>query len=628
MYPYRIHNLDLIVDLDYNFVKISFGIGDTAVRTLHYKLFIRYCALIFPAIFLFMIALYIILGSSLQTNTKNELQADCDNISTLLDTRMDSIDQLSKRIVSSSKLRTAFREDLYSGSIDAYHRSQEFSKELFDIIKLFFDDMSLHMVDVEGRHVYVGSIISFRMEDVKDVEKVGWFQTTLDGNGKKLLLPAHMPELDAGDSPVVSLCRAFAPGSSRNETAVLEIQFQYDRLAKDLRETIHNNEDRKKVYVYDGGGQLIYPYEDPPSAEMKAYFTSIAETPDSGRVPMIYKPEGGSSQLVACRYSSYTDWTVFVTASEREILSTFYLFRILTVIVSVLLVILLLFITYRIAERLTTPLKQLEQSAHSLTFDNLDVFEMPDCKNTFRELDSLYHSFGQMKENLQNSLENVIRARTMANDAKMMALQSQMNPHFLYNTLASISALAENEETEKVVEICDSLTSLLRYISSGASKWVTVEEEMEQTYSYIHLIEVKYGERIRFDFDVDEMLLGQKIPKLLVQPLVENCVKYALNVPPPWIISIHIYKAEEKWIIQVEDNGSGFSEEYLKKFKSWISQIDSDKPLPELEINGMGLLNLYTRLYLKYGKKMSFELKNRPVGGACVTLGTPLEEEE
>ena len=66
----------------------------------------------------------------------------------------------------------------------------------------------------------------------------------------------------------------------------------------------------------------------------------------------------------------------------------------------------------------------------------------------------------------------------------------------------------------------------------------------------------------------------------------------------------------------------------MKKFKSWISQIDSDKPLPELEINGMGLLNLYTRLYLKYGKKMSFELKNRPVGGAYVTLGTPLEEEE
>lgn len=598
------------------------------MKTLHYKLFIRYAALIFPTIFLFMAVLYIILGSSLQTNTKNELQADCDNISTLLDTRMDSIDQLSKRIVSSSKLRTAFREDLYSGSADAYRRSQEFSKELFDIVKLFFDDMSLHMVDVEGRHVYVGSIISFQMEEAEELKKVDWFQATLDGNGKKHLLPAHMPDLDAGGLPVVSLCRAFAPGSSRNETAVLEIQFQYERLAEDLRRTIHNNEDRKKVYVYDGAGQLIYPYGDPPSKEMEAYFISIAGAPDNGRVPVAYKPEGGSSQLIACRYSPYTDWTVFVTASEREILSTFYLFRFLTVVASVLLAVLLLFITYRIAERLTTPLKRLEQSAHSLTFDNLDVFEMPDCKNSFRELDSLYHSFGQMKKNLQNSLESVIRARTMANDAKMMALQSQMNPHFLYNTLASISALAEDEETEKVVEICDSLTSLLRYISSGASKWVTLEEEMEQTYSYIHLIEVKYGERIRFDFDVDEMLLEQKVPKLLVQPLVENCVKYALNVAPPWLISVHIYKEGEYRIIQVIDNGSGFSGEYLKKFRSWILQIDSDRPLPELEINGMGLLNLYTRLYLKYGKKLTFELENRKVGGACVTLGIPFEEEE
>lgn len=609
-------------------MKISLVVGDTAVKTLHYKLFIRYAALIFPTIFVFMVLLYIILGNSLRTNTTNELQADCDNISTLLDTQMDSIDQLSKRIVSSSKLRRTFLEDLYSGSADAYKRSQEFSKELFDIVKLFFDDMSLHMVDVEGRHVYVGGLISFRMEDAEEIKKAEWFRRTLEGNGKKALLPTHVSEWNTEGTLVVSLCRAFAPASSRNETAVLEIQFQYERLAKDLQKTIHNKEDRKEVYVYDSAGQLIYPYEDPPSAEMTAYFTDIAGRPDNGRVPEIFKPESGPAKLVACRYSPYTDWTVFVSASEREIFSTFYLFRILTIMALFLLVILVLFITYRIAERLTTPLKLLEQSAHSLTFDNLDVFEMPDCKNTFKELDSLYHSFGQMKKNLQSSLENVIRAKTMANDAKMMALQSQMNPHFLYNTLASISALAENEETEKVVEICDSLTSLLRYISSGASKWVTLEEEMEQTCSYIHLIEVKYGERIRFEFDVDEELLGQKVPKLLVQPLVENCVKYALNVTPPWIISIHIYREGEKRVIQVKDNGSGFSKEYLKKFEDWILQTDSDETLPELEINGMGLCNLYTRLYLKYGKKMTFELENRPEGGACVTLCSPLEEEE
>lgn len=613
------------MELDYNFVKIFLVVGDTAVKTLRYKLFIRYAALIFPIIFLFIVVLYVILGNSLQTNTKNELQADCDNISTLLDTRMDSIDQLSKRIVSSSKLRTAFLDELYSRSPDAYRKSQEFSKELFDIVKLFFDDMSLHMVDVEGRHVYVGPVITFQMEDAEEIEKVRWFQTVLAGNGKKYLLPAHMPELDEGGLPVVSLCRAFAPGSSKKETAVLEIQFRYDRLAEELQKTIHNNEDRKKIYVYDTAGQLIYPYGEPPSAELEEYFTDIAGAPGGGREPEIFRPEEGPSQLVASRYSPYTDWTVFVAASEREILSTFYLFRIMAVVVSGLLVILLLFITYRIARGLAMPLKELEQSAYSLTFDNLDIFEIPDCKNTFKELDSLYHSFAQMKKNLQSSLENVIRARTMANDAKMMALQSQMNPHFLYNTLASISALAENEETEKVVEICDSLTSFLRYISSGASNWVTLEEEMEQTCSYIHLIEIKYGERIRFEFDIDEDLLAGKVPKLLVQPLVENCVKYAINVPPPWIISIHIYEKEDKRIIQVRDNGPGFSGEYLKKFGNWVAQTDSDKPLPELEINGMGLFNLYTRLYLKYGKKMSFELENRSEGGACVTLCTPRE---
>ena len=96
------------------------------------------------------------------------------------------------------------------------------------------------------------------------------------------------------------------------------------------------------------------------------------------------------------------------------------------------------------------PIRKLEQTVCSLDLNHLEKFELPEYKNSYRELASLYHSFGEMKENLQNSLQNTIDARTQAVNAQMLALQSQMNPHFLYNTLSSISILAEDGENEKV----------------------------------------------------------------------------------------------------------------------------------------------------------------------------------
>ena len=111
-----------------------------------------------------MVILYIILGNTLQKNATSELQADCDNISTLLDTQMEQIDgSLSKRIVSSDPLHSYLVRDLYSHDIDSYNNKLAFSTTLFDIIKLSFNHMSLNIADIEGHYIYVGNNgVSFR----------------------------------------------------------------------------------------------------------------------------------------------------------------------------------------------------------------------------------------------------------------------------------------------------------------------------------------------------------------------------------------------------------------------------------------------------------------------------------
>ena len=596
------------------------------MKSLHSKLFFRYAALIFPIIVIFMVILYIILGNTLQKNATSELQADCDNISTLLDTQMEQIDELSKRIVSSDPLHSYLVRDLYSHDIDSYNNKLAFSTTLFDIIKLSFNHMSLNIADIEGHYIYVGNNSIFSIRDPESYREISWFNPTLLAYGKKKILPPHIPELNSSETPVVSLCRAFSPDDTMNQTAVLELQLEYSYLDKKIKNALHNQREIKHIYVYDSGGTRVYPYEARPPQNLEKRMLELARSPESAPQATIYQTRDNASTLFACHASDFTNWTVFVTAEESKIFASFYQFRTLLITASFLLLILLLFITWQIANKMTIPLKKLEQTAHALTFDNLSSYELPDYKSTFRELDSLYHSFEQMQQNLQDSLQDAISAHTMAADAKMLALQSQMNPHFLYNTLASIIILAEDGENEQAVKMCDSLSVLLRYMSSNSSMDVALWQELEHLRSYIYLIKVKYGERIQFHINIDDSLSPIKVPRLLIQPLVENCIKYALNVDPPWVIHITGYIKDSCWIIQVKDNGSGFPPDFLDSFHKKVLEIDWKKPLPELSINGMGILNLYMRLFLKYKQDLIFSLDNLPGNGACVTIGGPLTQ--
>lgn len=601
------------------------------MKSIHFKLFSRYALLIIIITAIFMVIVYEIWGKTLRTNATGELQADCDNLTTLLDTQLDQMDQLSKRIVSSQQLKNLFTENLYTYDAEAHNNRQAFSNSLFDIIKLSFNNMELNMFDTSGHYINVGMTSNFQLIQPQSIKELPWLNMVFSAYGKKIILSPDSPHLNTVPEPVISLCRSFATNIPQNETAILEIQLKYSVLDKKIMTSIHNASDKKNIYIYDEYGSLIYPYQVKIPEERAAFMTQLilsGEAKISSSAPNIARIKKDRPVLISYKYSDFSGWTVFVAESEYDLFASFRKFQAALFFAVILFIIITLFITYRIASSLSAPLLQLEQIAASLTLDNLGSRTLPEYKSKFQELDSLYHSFDQMQNKLQLSLDDVVAARTLAIEAKMMALQSQMNPHFLYNTLSTISILAEEQEDAKIIKMCADLSLLLRYISSGTSRSVTLEQEIAHTVSYINLIKVKYEERIQFQIQVDDTLLQVQVPKLIVQPLVENSVKYGLEVNPPWKISILGYISENKWYIQVRDNGSGFTPKYLEYFRQQVNSITAESILPDLSINGMGLMNLYTRLWLLYKESMQFSIGNHPKGGAQVTIGGPIVLQE
>jgi hypothetical protein len=135
----------------------------------------------------------------------------------------------------------------------------------------------------------------------------------------------------------------------------------------------------------------------------------------------------------------------------------------------------------------------------------------------------------------------------------MLALQAQMDPHFVYNMLATIGIMAEEGMVREIAESVEHLTHLLRYISSGKSSVVTLGEELEYARRYLACLKVRFRDGLLFDIQVPPQLLEVRVPKLIVQPIIENAMKYAVSQAPPWHLSIR-GQAGGRWTLRIHDD--------------------------------------------------------------------------
>ncbi|HIX47655.1 MAG TPA: histidine kinase [Candidatus Mediterraneibacter caccavium] len=189
-----------------------------------------------------------------------------------------------------------------------------------------------------------------------------------------------------------------------------------------------------------------------------------------------------------------------------------------------------------------------------------------------------------------------------------------------------ISIFAEDNDDEQVASMCIKLTQMLQYITEDISKDTTFSLELNHTRNYTDLISIRFGQGISFDYQVDPSMNRLRLPRLVIQPIVENCVKYSRKPDRVLRISIHAWMENGFWYVNIQDNGDGFSKEALKEIDDKIRNFDLGSKTPFLSIQGMGLVNIYLRLKLYYSDHFYFKLENKPgqipdAGGVSITIG-------
>lgn len=244
---------------------------------------------------------------------------------------------------------------------------------------------------------------------------------------------------------------------------------------------------------------------------------------------------------------------------------------------------------------------------------------------TDMETYELENVFIQMMHRLreQAATETSLREGTL--QAQLSALQTQINPHFIYNTLNIISAKSMESGNYDVIEICDRFASMLRYSTDTRSRTATLTEEIENVRSYLLLAKARYEDDLDFTIDVPEDLTGITVPKLTLQPLVENALTHGYDGTNILrILSVSGTVKDDTLVLEIRDNGTGFSEDMLRNLRLRIREIEDGQVSIDATGGHIGLANTCLRLY--YYSKGTMHMTIRNDGGAVITLTFPAKQ--
>lgn len=585
------------------------------MKTIKRKIFVSYMLIIVAISVALSGTLGIFIYSTLKENIYSTLESIVDSQMNTIDMEIANMDTLALNILYSPVTRETFVR-VPEGAQQQEQWAAEISRMMTAFASPTFPVAHIMLYDFQGHAVGTDSD---QLRNI-DIRESVWFDEIFkEDSYMYLTTPYSGTNLQKSQykytiSDLISLYRGVYDqyGIQRG---VVEVKQYYNKIFKELNDYVARNT-YTSVVVLNKSGEQIYPL-DTPNGDVKPFLNAIENYGDDNNVTV--EDSEGKKVVISYKASSKSDWILCMTWDYDRVLGSVYQYiRIFAVLVLCITGMALLN-AYYVSVQISRPIERLRNRIMQLDVNNTLPEET--CKSEILEIDAVNHTLEQVSQKLSRTVNMMLQSQQHELQAKMLALQSQMNPHFLYNSLAVVCALAEEKKTEQIIYMCKNIAGMLRYIASSKGHLVTVAEEMEHTKQYLDCMKIRYGEYLSYSVAIPEPVLAQMLPKLSIQPLVENSIKSCTACEAPWHISITGDCDENQWKITVTDNGKGFTEEEVSAVYGKIKEIETKQNIPLLELGGMGLANVYMRLKFQYENDMVFELHNGETHGAVVTVG-------
>lgn len=494
--------------------------------------------------------------------------------------------------------------------------SQEFNDQFSLLYETNSDKIqSLVLYDNDGK-LMASEPISSEKNNI-EIKKQAWFY-----NAKNEIENIHfsMPHLQNifmdgtyKYNWVVSLSRSVDINDGEEPTSgVLLVDMKYS-VIEEAFERINGNSNGIYYYLCDGSGNIIY-HPRKTEIDRKKITENSKEIASYEEGIYELKLNGRKANYVISNMA-YTGWKVVGVVPESTQIMIMNQFRYYIVITIIILLIMLLVVNRFISKRISKPIRELDES--------VKVYEVGGKNDIYvggsSEIRHLGYSVQKSYERIEELTDEIIKQQTQRRKSELAALQSQINPHFLYNTLESITWMVEAKRNTEAVLMISELAKLLRISLSKGKTIIKIADEIQHSKSYMSIQLVRYKERFGIKFDIDEEINDYCIVKLVIQPLLENAIYYGvgdMDVDEDGMIIVTGRKIENDIYISVEDNGIGMREEVVENILTDNSKVPKHG-------SGVGVINVHNRIQLMFGEKYGLKVESEADEGTKVTIHIP-----
>jgi two-component system sensor histidine kinase YesM len=451
------------------------------------------------------------------------------------------------------------------------------------------------------RHSSVASPeMDLHFEEIKDT---AWMNDILERHGRPILINGTATQLANLDRKIL-FARTLINFRSGQPMGVFIFVFEKEVL-NHIYETLVLD-DYSSLYIIDGNNQLI---TNTRPQDLKNFVIPDAEQRNADGSVFLRD----TNTQVLFSQIDHTDWTLVEILELSNLYSFMSHIRLLLIVFSLVAIAIAFFISYLILKQVYNPIQKLQTAMYEIQKGNFAVKDL-DIRR-LDEIGRLNHGLVRMAEALEVSFRNLYREQQEKRTAEIKMLQAQIKPHFLYNTLSSIRALVGmgmNNDAEKMII---SLVKLLKN-TFNLAEMVTVSEEIDNLNNYCIIYQHRYL-NFSYSFDIAKPVLNTAIPKLIIQPLVENAIVHNLDSSSKLRIEVSAYNQDKRLVIIVDDNGCGINDEIKTKL------ID-EKGRIKILADSNGLKNVQDRILFQFGDSYGLYIDTKEAPGARLRLEMPL----
>ena len=552
----------------------------------------------------------IFIGLSLYTRMSGQVSE------TVMEENQILIDQVNRSVENYLKTVMKLSDSLYYSIIKNADLSDPSVGERFNL--LYENNMdqtdSIALFSTDGE--LLESVPALRVRNNLDVTREAWFSYTLDRTENQHFFLPQVQQIFESSSDqyrwVIPMTRVVEITKGTDTVqGILLIHLNYTGLKLLLDGVTLGNEGY--IYLIDGNGEIIY--------HPRAQLIDSGLEHENNRAVSEYR-DGiyqetfhGEERVITVKSVGYTGWKLIGVAPRQTVSLNSLKTQLLVVFVAAFILFLMSLVNSYISSRITTPIRKLELSVNEIEKGNLNA--KVDAEGSY-EIRHLGQSVQNMAKQIQVLMADIVSEHEKKRKQEFDTLQSQINPHFLYNTLDIILWMIENEKPDQAVKAVTALARFFRISLSRGKSIITVKDELEHVRNYLMIQHMRFKNRFSYTIEAEDEVLELASLKLMLQPLVENAIYHGMEfMDGDGEIFISAWKEGEDLYLKVSDNGLGMTEEQVARLFSDTPHTGSSRG------SGIGVKNVNERIRLYFGSEYGLSIESEPDEGTVVTIHLP-----